>query len=92
MWFTVPATGLRGMYFLPMTTGVSNVANPSFGPEPNTGRLFQIVLTTHVVQYGGMVSCGCSCLLIIYCGTFVLLCGVSFVSVVDPSVLYMYVT
>jgi hypothetical protein len=92
MWLTVPATGWRGMYFLPTTTGVRNVASPSYGPEPITGRLLQIVLTTLVVQDGGMVSCGCRRLLIIYCGTFVLLCGVSFISVVDPSVLYMYVT
>jgi hypothetical protein len=79
------------MYFLRMITGVRNVASPSFGPEPITVQLLEIVLTTLVVQDGGMVSCGCRCLLIIYRGTSVL-CGVSFVSVVDPSVLYMYVT
>jgi hypothetical protein len=34
------------MYFLPMTTGVSNVASHSFGPEPITGRLLKIVRNT----------------------------------------------
>jgi hypothetical protein len=92
MWFTVPATGWKGMYFLPMTIGVRNVASPNFGAEPITARLPQIVLTTLLVQDGGMVTCDCRCLLIIYCGTFILLCGVSYISVVDPSVLYMYVT
>jgi len=43
MWLPVPATGWRGMYFLPMATCVSNVASPSFGPEPITERLLQIV-------------------------------------------------
>jgi hypothetical protein len=90
MWLTVLATGWRGMYFLPMTTGVRNVASPSFGPEPIIGRLLQIVLTTLVVQDGGMVSCGCRCLLIIYRGTFILLCGVSIISVVELSVIYVY--
>jgi hypothetical protein len=61
------------------------------GPEPITGRLLQIVLITLLIQDRGMVSCGCRCLLIIYCGTSVFLCGISLISVVDPSVLYMYV-
>jgi hypothetical protein len=34
------------MYFLLMTTGVSNIASPSFGPESITGRLLQIVQNT----------------------------------------------
>jgi hypothetical protein len=36
------------MYFLPMTTGVSNIASPSFGPEPITGWLLQIVPGTRL--------------------------------------------
>jgi hypothetical protein len=36
------------MYFLLMTTGFSNVARPSFGPEPITGRLLQIVPRTRL--------------------------------------------
>jgi hypothetical protein len=40
--------------------------------------------TTLVVQDGGILTCACSCLLIVYRGTSVLLCGVSFISVVEP--------
>jgi len=50
MWLPVPATGWRGMYFLPATTGVSNVASHMIalasGPEPITGRHLQIVPNT----------------------------------------------
>ena len=38
-----------------------------------------------VVQDGGMLICGCMCVLIIYRRTSVLLCGVSFISVVEPQ-------
>jgi len=63
----------------------------SFGPEPITGRLLQIVLTTFVVQVGCRLICGCRCVLIIYRGTSVLLCGVSFISVVEQQCLiYVY--
>jgi hypothetical protein len=94
-------TGWRGMYFLPMTKGVRNVANnkkvhcqyqrlPMITGVSNVAspscaeRLLQIVLTTRVVQDGGMVSSVCRCLLIIYRGTCVLLCGVNLISVVEP--------
>jgi hypothetical protein len=39
------------MYFLPMTTGVSNVASPCFGLEPITGWLLQIVWNTYGTRF-----------------------------------------
>jgi hypothetical protein len=41
------------MYFLLMTTGVRNVASPSFGPEPIAGWLLQIVWNTLSVWFAG---------------------------------------
>jgi len=55
---------------------------PASGRNQSQNGYFKLY-TTLVVQDSGMVSCGCRCLLIIYRGTSVLLCGVSLISVVE---------
>jgi hypothetical protein len=72
------------MYFLPKTTGVSKVVNPmiALAPARTNHRTATSNCTRHVCRYVPLLS---RFVVIIYRGTTVFLCGVSFISIVEPQ-------
>jgi hypothetical protein len=89
MWLPVRATGWERHVF-PAHDNRCQKRRKShdrlgFGPEPITGRLVQIVPNTLVESY--RLICACRCVFEIYRGTSVYVCGVSFISVVEPQCL-----